>query len=274
MTSLFLQAIKSIRARLHCLIVMYDIRGKVAVITGSGRGIGRATAIRLAKGGAKLVVNAKHGTDEVNSVIREISSIKGEAVPSMADAAERDGARAIIDAAIDSFGHVDILVNNVGLGLYAPFMETNDKMIDKQISVTLKSAIICSQEAVNKMNGNGCIINVVSLAGIMPIKGLAIYSAAKAGLISLTKSLCIELAPGIRVNGVAPTVTNTQMGRSLIAAKGVSAVKWASRNTISGSLVEPEEVAETIFFLAIMTSINGQTIVLDYGQSALGGFNE
>ncbi len=150
-------------------------------------------------------------------------------------------------------------------------MDIDDAMIDKQLNSTLKSAIICSQEAARRM-ASGCIINVASLAGALPIRGLSIYGAAKAGLILITRSLALELAPNIRVNGVAPTVVKTRMGESLLKVTGTNENDWAKRNTLYGSLIDPADVAEAIFFLITVASMNGQTVVIDGGQSVLGGF--
>lgn len=250
---------------------MDSIDGKVAIITGSSRGIGRATAIRLARSGAKVVINSRHSMEELNYTLEEIRKTGAECISVMADVSSRDGCRLIVDRALAEFGSLDILVNNVGLGLYKPFMDIDDAMIDKQLNSTLKSAIICSQEAARRM-ASGCIINVASLAGALPIRGLSIYGAAKAGLILITRSLALELAPNIRVNGVAPTVVKTRMGESLLKVTGTNENDWAKRNTLYGSLIDPADVAEAIFFLITVTSMNGQTVVIDGGQSVLGGF--
>ena len=250
---------------------MDSIDGKVAIITGSSRGIGRATAIRLARSGAKVVINSRHSMEELNYTFEEIRKTGAECISVMADVSSRDGCRLIVDRALAEFGSLDILVNNVGLGLYKPFMDIDDAMIDKQLNSTLKSAIICSQEAARRM-ASGCIINVASLAGALPIRGLSIYGAAKAGLILITRSLALELAPNIRVNSVAPTVVKTRMGESLLKVTGTNENDWAKRNTLYGSLIDPADVAEAIFFLITVTSMNGQTVVIDGGQSVLGGF--
>ena len=250
---------------------MDSIDGKVAIITGSSRGIGRATAIRLARSGAKVVINSRHSMEELNYTLEEIRKTGAECISVMADVSSRDGCRLIVDRALAEFGSLDILVNNVGLGLYKPFMDIDDAMIDKQLNSTLKSAIICSQEAARRM-ASGCIINVASLAGALPIRGLSIYGAAKAGLILITRSLALELAPNIRVNGVAPTVVRTRMGESLLKVTGTNENDWAKRNSLYGSLIDPADVAEAIFFLITVTSMNGQTVVIDGGQSVLGGF--
>lgn len=250
---------------------MDSIDGKVAIITGSSRGIGRATAIRLARSGAKVVINSRRSMEELNYTLEEIRETGGECISVMADVSSRDGCRLIVNRALAEFGRLDILVNNVGLGLYKPFMDIDDAMIDKQLNSTLKSAIICSQEAARLMV-SGCIINVASLAGALPIRGLSIYGAAKAGLILITRSLALELAPNIRVNGVAPTVVRTRMGESLLKVTGTNENDWAKRNTLYGSLIDPADVAEAIYFLITVASMNGQTLVIDGGQSVLGGF--
>ena len=133
----------------------------------------------------------------------------------------------------------------------------------------MKSAIYCSQEAGKVMNKEGAIINISSIAGIIPAKGLSIYGAAKAGLISLTKTLAVELAP-IRVNAVAPGVVKTKMGESLISLSGEEEKEWASKKTLLNRIVEPDEVAEMVVTIIKIPSMTGETVVIDSGQTLLG----
>ncbi len=243
-----------------------ELRGMVAIVTGSGRGIGRAIALRLAKEGVKVVVNAKRGYEDVVETTNMIKSLGGEALPILADVSTRGGCRELVDKAVKSFGRLDILVNNAGLGLYAPFLEQSDSMIEKTVSTSLKSVIYCSQEAAKQMR-EGSIVNIASIAGIEPLYGLSIYSAAKAGVIGITRALAIELAPRIRVNAVAPGVVKTKMGESLLKVLQLSEEEYLEKYTLLKRFVEPEDIADAVIFLVKTPSITGQTILIDSGMS-------
>jgi len=235
-----------------------------AVVTGSGRGIGRAVAVRFAREGWNVVVNAKRGREEAEETLRLVKEAGGVGVLVMADVATREGCRSVVQLAVEKFGGVDVLVNNAGLGLYSPFLDADDKLIDKQIEVTLRSVIYCSQEAARAMR-EGVIINIASIAGIRPFTGLSIYSAAKAAVINLTQALAVELAPRIRVNAVAPGVVKTRMGDSLLQLLGMSEEEFAKRYTLLGRLVAPEDVAEVVWMLVKIPTITGQVVVVDSG---------
>ncbi|CCC80779.1 SDR family oxidoreductase [Thermoproteus tenax] len=243
----------------------------IAVVTGSGRGIGRAIALRLVREGYRVVVNAKRGVAEAEETLRLAKEAGGDGAVVIADVASREGCRQLVQRTLDIFGGLDVFVNNAGLGLYAPFESADDKMIEKQLETTLKSVIYCSQEAARAMAKGGVIINVASIAGLMPFYGLSIYSAAKAAVINLTRALAVELAPRIRVNAVAPGVVKTKMGESLLKVLGVSEEEFARRNTLLGQMVEPEHVAEAVVALIKIPTITGQVLVVDSGESLRHG---
>ena len=240
-----------------------------AVVTGSGRGIGRAVAVRFAREGWNVVVNAKRGKEEAEEALRLVREAGGSGVVALADVATREGCRNVINTAVERFGGLDVLVNNAGLGLYSPFLAADDRLIEKQLEVTLRSVIYCSQEAARVMK-KGSIINVASIAGIKPFAGLSIYSAAKAAVINLTQALAVELAPRIRVNAVAPGVVKTKMGDSLLNLLGVSEEEFAKRYTLLERIVTPEDVAEVVWMLVKIPTITGQVVVVDSGQLLLG----
>lgn len=245
-----------------------DLRGRVAIVTGSGRGIGREVALRLAEEGMKLVVNAKKGLEEAQETVRLIRERGGDAVLVMADVATREGARGLIERAMNGFGRVDLLVNNAGVGFLRPFSQMEDWAIDKMLQVNLKAAIYCSQEVLKVMK-EGCIVNMASIDALAPDPGLSVYAAAKAGLIALTKALAVELAPRIRVNAVAPGLVRTKMGESLLRVLGTDEASFARRMTLLGRLVEPREVAEAVVLLAKLPSLTGQVLVIDAGRELL-----
>jgi len=245
-----------------------ELRGMSAIVTGSGRGIGRAIALRLAREGVKVVVNAKKGYEDIIETINMIKSVGGEAIPVLADVSTREGCRELVRKAMESFGRLDILVNNAGLGLYASFLEQSDAMIEKVLSTSLKSVIYCSQEAAKVMT-EGSIINIASIAGIEPLYGLSIYSAAKAGVIGITKALAIELAPRIRVNAIAPGIVKTKMGESLLKVLKLTEEEYLEKYTLLKKFIEPNEIADAVIFLIKTPSITGQTIVIDAGLSLI-----
>jgi Dehydrogenases with different specificities (related to short-chain alcohol dehydrogenases) len=240
-----------------------------AVVTGSGRGIGRAIALRFAKEGWNVVVNAKKGKEEAEETFRLVKEAGGNGVVVLADVATREGCRSVVDAAVKNFGGLDVLVNNAGLGLFSLFLNAEDRLIEKQLEVSLKSVIYCSQEAAKVMK-EGSIINIASIAGIRPFVGLSIYSAAKAAVINLTQALAVELAPRIRVNAVAPGVVKTKMGDSLLNVLGMGEEEFAKRYTLLGRVVTPEDVAEAVWMLVKIPTVTGQVVVVDSGQLLLG----
>ncbi|WP_432417932.1 SDR family oxidoreductase [Acidianus brierleyi] len=248
---------------------MLDLSGKVAIVTGSGRGIGRSVAIRLAKEGVKVMVNAKKGVEEAKETLELIEKTGGEGEISIADVSTREGCRKLKEDTIKKFGKIDILINNAGLGLYSYFIEADDKMIEKQLDVTLKSVIFCSQEIGKELDKEGSIINISSIAGLIPARGLSIYGAAKAGIISLTRSMAVELSP-VRVNAIAPGVVKTKMGDSLLNIYKRSEEDFSKEKTLLGRIVEPDEIAEIIATILKIPTITGQVIVIDSGESLLG----
>jgi 3-oxoacyl-[acyl-carrier protein] reductase len=239
------------------------------VVTGSGRGIGRAVAVRFAREGWNVVVNAKRGREEAEETLRFVREAGGSGVVVLTDVATREGCRQVVNAAVEKFGGLDVLVNNAGLGLFSLFLNADDRLIEKQLEVSLKSVIYCSQEAA-KVMGEGSIINIASIAGIRPFVGLSIYSAAKAAVINLTQALAAELAPRIRVNAVAPGVVKTKMGDSLLKVLGMDEEEFAKRYTLLGRVVSPEDVAEAVWMLVKIPTVTGQVVVVDSGQLLLG----
>ncbi|MEM3356585.1 MAG: SDR family oxidoreductase [Candidatus Bathyarchaeia archaeon] len=237
----------------------------VAIVTGSGRGIGRAIAVRFAKEGWKVVVNAKKGKEEAEETLKLVKEAGGDGVVVLADVATREGCRSLVDAAVNQLGGLDVLVNNAGLGLFSFFKDADDRLIEKQLEVSLKSVIYCSQEAARVMK-KGVIINVASIAGIRPFAGLSIYSAAKAAIINLTQALAMELAPNIRVNAVAPGVVKTKMGDSLVKLLGMTEEEFAKKYTLLEKMVTPEDVAEAVWMLVKIPTITGQVVIIDSGE--------
>ncbi len=256
------------------------LTGMVAVVSGSGRGIGRQTVLKLAQIGAKVVVNVKKGIGEAMETLEMVRNLGGEGILIQSDVSSEEGARHLIYEAAKQLGTVDILVNNAGLGIAAPIEKVDEKLWDKQINVNLRSSFFTCKYAAEFMakRGWGRIINVTSVAGLIGMKHLIPYSAAKAGLVGLTKALAAELSDyGITVNAVAAGLVKTKMGVSLveyISRQNSSSgspedlvSSWAKAHTLVGRLPTEEEVASLISYLASPDagSVTGQVFVIDSG---------
>jgi NAD(P)-dependent dehydrogenase (short-subunit alcohol dehydrogenase family) len=222
--------------------------GKVAIITGSGGGIGRAHALLMAKEGAKVVVNDLGGTRDgagndqsaANQVCEEIKKAGGQAVPSYDSVASSEGAPKIVKTAVDAFGRADILVNNAGILRDKSFLKMDEAMWDTVIAVHLKGTYLCSQafaKQVVTQGGGGRIVNTTSVSGMLGNFGQANYSAAKAGIYGLTRTTSIELQKHrITVNAIAP-IAKTRMTEDLPMFQGVDTLT-------------PDHIAPAALFLA------------------------
>lgn len=242
---------------------MANLTGKVAVVTGSAGGIGRAAAFRLASDGAAIVaIDVKDPGDTVDSV----TSAGGTATAVVADLstpAERD---AVIPAAIERFGQVDILVNNAAVpGPRLPFIDLPMDEWEKVQAVNVTAAAALAQQAARDMlaRGDGSIVNVAAIQERLPLVTHVAYGASKGGVVAFTRALAAELSPhGIRVNAVAPGVIRTE---------AVDAGRDSSRKpaTLLGREGEPEELAAAIAFLASgeASFITGQILTVDGGRT-------
>lgn len=224
------------------------LSGKVAVVTGAGGGIGRATALLFAREGAKVVVNdvggARDGSGEsaspAEAVVAEIRAAGGEAVANTDSVATRAGAERIVATAVEHFGRLDVLINNAGILRDKTLLKMDDEMWDAVIAVHLKGTFLCTQAAVAQMRAQGSpgsVVNTTSVSGMLGNFGQANYSAAKAGIYGFTRTASIELQRyGIRVNAVAP-IAKTRMTEDLPMFEKIQSMT-------------PEHVAPAHLFLA------------------------
>ncbi len=251
------------------------LKGQVAVVTGGGRGIGRAIALGMAQEGAAVVVSSRT-QQQLDAVVTEIEDGGGQGVAMVADAADEDQARSPVRAAMAEFGRVDVLVNNVGGssgGNHDPFSGDAEAFMGT-LRLNLISAFWTSQEALSPMRkrGYGRIINIGSGASKRAAASVA-YTAAKHGLVGLTKQLAMAAAPyGITVNCLCPGWTNTALVdfEKLATAKGVSAAQAkadAHADSAQRRILEPEELAPMAVLLASEAGggITGQVISVDGG---------
>lgn len=242
--------------------------GRVAVVTGAGRGIGRATALKLAELGASVVVNdvgaGLDGTDAdaapASAVADEIRAAGGTAVANFDSVADFEAAGRIIQAAINAYGRIDILVNNAGILASAPIWEVSPELFSRVVGVHLFGTFNCTRHACVPMKeqGWGRIVNLVSRGGLVGAPGSVGYGSAKGGIYGLTNVVARDLAPfGINVNAVNPAATLTRM---VAGSPGAAAVAQ-----------EPEDVAVLIAFLCTdAATVTGQTFLAQRG--AVGWF--
>lgn len=242
------------------------LSGKVALVTGASRGIGRASALELAREGTDVVVNYASSADEAIQLVAEIEALGRRAVAVQADVADTAAVAHLMTATGDAFGGLDILVNNAGfLPRPGDWKNINEEVWQATIDVNLTGVFNCIRAAVPLMEGrdNGRIINLSSTYGIFGGANVIAYVAAKAGVINLTKSFAKELAPGITVNAVAPGHIHTDL-----TPKVPGFIEKISAMTPAGRIGQAAEVAALIAFLASDRAayITGQVIAVDGGH--------
>ena len=242
--------------------------GKVALVTGAGRGIGRAIAIRLAKAGARVIVNYNGSEEKAKDTVKVIEEAGGEAVALKCDVSDFESCGELAKTVIERFGKLDILVNNAGVTRDGLIMRMSEEDYDTVLGVNLKGAFntIRHFSPTFLKQRSGKIINISSVSGVLGNAGQANYSASKAGLIGLTKSVARELASrGICVNALAPGFIETEMTEAM-SDKAKEAVKGSIPMKRTG---QAEDVAEAAAFLADEASdyITGQVLCVDGGMA-------
>lgn len=247
------------------------LQDRVAVVTGGGRGMGRAICLALSQEGARVAVNYSKSQAEAEAVVKTISDAGGEAIALRADVSVDADCQVLMERVIERYGRIDVLVNNAGFTKYVPHRDLHlltDELLLRVLAVNTLGPIYCSRAAIPHMlkNGGGSIINITSVAGITGGGSSIIYSASKGAVTTLTKSLARAFAPEIRVNAVAPAFVDTNF------ADWPEGTAEKVRNaTHIGRLVDVQDVADTVLFLATDGSaLTGQEIVLDGGTVALG----
>jgi len=251
---------------------MGKLDNKIALITGGGSGIGKATSLLFAKEGAKIAI-ADWAEDNANAVAAQIARGAGEALPIKADVAKAADAEHMVAETIRRFGRLDILYNNAGIGNAKALHQMTEEEWDRVVDVDLKGVFLGSKYALPElMKRGGVIVSTASVAGIEGVRHMAHYCAAKAGVILLTKSMAMDYAEhGIRVNCICPGTIGTPLFESgyahLPPDKQQQALRRWERAHLLNRLGQPEEIARTALFLCSddASFITGQAIVVDGG---------
>ena len=243
--------------------------GKIVLVTGAQRGIGRAIAVRFAEAGADVVLNYLDDKAAAESAAAEISALGRRAATIGADIAKPEEARRLVADAERALGPLDVLVNNAAIFPRASFLDLTEDTWDAVLDTNLKATFVCAQEAARRMVAAGRPGAIVNISSGAPYRGstrATAYMASKLGIVGLTRGMARELAPhGIRVNAIAPGVTNTPMPRLGNTEEALAAI---GRANPTGRLAEPDDIADVVVFLATDDAryIVGQLIHVNGGD--------
>lgn len=251
-----------------------DVRGKVALVTGSAVGVGRATVLELARRGASVVVNYTKSEDDARRTVADAEALGAKALLIRADVSRDEEVRSMVARSVQELGGLDILVNNAAITHFVPFQDleamTEEKW-DEILAVNLKGSFFCARAAAAAMLAaeGGVIINVASVAGIRCVGSSIAYAASKAGVINMTVGLARVLGPKIRVNCVAPGFIDTRwLRRGLGDQLFEMAKERTSEQTPLGRVSTPEDIAQVIVgMIEDWDFVTGQTLLVDGGNS-------
>ena len=250
-----------------------DLKGKTAIVTGSAVGVGRETAVQLAKRGANVVINYSRSEDEAQEALGLVEQLGVKALLVKADVSNDEEVRQMVSRTVDELGSVDVLVNNAATTHFVNFADLEgmkEEMWDRILAVNLKGPFFCSRAAAPAMKdaGQGAIVNIASIAGVKAVGSSIAYAASKAGLINLTIALARVLAPEIRVNCVAPGFIDTRWLKQGLGDFYEPAKKRTSEQTPLARVSTPEDIAQVVVgFIEGADFVTGQTTIVDGGSS-------
>ena len=239
-----------------------DLNGKVALVTGGAIRVGRAISLAFARAGADVVINYNSSATEAECTEADIVALGRRAMICRADISKADQVQSMVDATVERFGRLDVLVNSASIWKGTPWPDISEADWDLLNGVAVKGAFLCAKAAEPHLSahGDGAIVNIVDLSALVPFPGFLAHSAAKAALLNLTHALAMEMAPAVRVNAVAPgavlpplTYTDEQIA---LAKKTTLLQRWGTA----------EDVSRTVVFLAQSEYITGALIPVDGGE--------
>lgn len=240
-----------------------ELKGKVALVTGGAIRVGRAISLALAAAGADIVINYNSSAAEAECTASDIAALGRQALPCRADVSKSDQVQAMVDAAVERFGRLDVLVNSASIWRHTPWPEVTEADWDLLNGVAAKGAFLCARAAAPHLaaHGDGAILNIVDLSAFTPFPGYMPHSAAKAALLNLTHALAIELAPAVRVNAIAPGPVLPPPDYS------PEQEARAQRVTLLRRWGKAEDVSRTAVFLVESDYITGAVVPVDGGES-------
>jgi 3-oxoacyl-[acyl-carrier protein] reductase len=248
------------------------LKDRIALVTGSSRGVGRAVAVAYAREGAKVMINYTSNEKAAKEAVAEIRNLGGQAEAFRADVAKKADAQAIVQATVDAFGGIDILVNNAGFTRPAMMLKMTEEQWDDVVNIHMKGPFLCAQAAAQHMSqkNSGKIINVTSVAGLVGTVGQINYSAAKGGVISMTKSMARELARyNICVNVISLGIVSTDMSEKITSDEKLKEI-YMNRILLK-RFAEPDDISPAFVFLASEEGnyVTGQLFCVDGGYGMI-----
>jgi 7-alpha-hydroxysteroid dehydrogenase len=244
----------------------FRIDDRVAIVTGAGRGIGAASAVALAEAGADVVLGAR-SAEQLAETAAAVEAHGRRAIAAPGDLGDRDGMAVLVDRAVDELGGIDIVVNNVGGAMPAPFLDTSERAFDQAMRFNVTSAFNLTQLAVPHLleRGGGSVVNITSTAGHFAIRGMSAYGTAKAALVHLTRELAQDLSPTIRVNAVSPGAIATSALDIVVETPALHDAMIDG--TPLRRLGDPDDIAAAVLFLASPASayVTGEVLAVAGG---------
>src|SRR5690349_9406554 len=252
-----------------------DLAGRVAIVTGGGTGIGRATSLRLAKSGAKaVVINYSRSASDARSAAEEVRGIGAEGLAYQANVADEAMVKAMVASTVERFGRLDVLVNNAGTTHFIPHPDLDgltDDVWNDILSVNVKGTFFCCRAAAPELKKTGgSIVNVASIAAHRASGSSIAYAVSKAGVVQLTRALALALAPEVRVNSVSPGLVSTRwFSRNFGEDAAAAQEETFAKATPLRKIATPDDVAHAVVALLENDLITGQDLVIDGGKNIL-----
>src|SRR5438552_17027223 len=252
-----------------------DLAGRVAIVTGGGTGIGRATSMRLARAGAKAVVlNYSRSAGEAESTAEEARALGSEAIPYRADVADESMVEAMVASTVEQYRRLDVLVNNAGTTHFIAHPDLDaltDEVWNEILGVNLKGTFFCCRAAATELKkAGGAMVNVASIAAHRASGSSIAYAVSKAGVVQLTRALALALGPEVRVNSVSPGLVSSRWFSKSFGDEAAAAQEDAfAKATPVRKIASPDDVAQAVIALVENDVITGQDLVIDGGKNVL-----